>query len=235
MRIPHSSLLSGVLGFGVGIGLTLGAQQLLAYLEASTSATQTTRPNPSLASPLLLEGEPSIGSPTATLTIVEFSDFECSYCKQFHDQVMPQLTSDYINTGKVRFVHKDLPLPFHRQAIPSAAAARCAGEQKQYWEMYGTLFDQQSCLNCKGVLGIAKEQQLDMTSLQECMQKKSTIALINANQSEADLHNIRATPTFVIGATRSDGKFEGTIIEGALPWPQFKDKIDQELRKLESS
>jgi len=91
-------------------------------------------------------------------------------------------------------------------------------------------FDQQNCLNCKGVLAIAAEEELDTTALKACMERESTLAVINANRSEASLHNIRATPTFVIGPTRSNGSLDGQIIEGAMPWDTFKSTIEEALR-----
>ena len=183
----------------------------------------------------MLQGEPVLGNPSAPLTIVEFSDFECSYCRRFHEKVMPQLKRNYIDTGLVRFVHKDLPLPFHPHALPAAAAARCAGEQSRYWKMYAALFDQQNCLSCKGVLSIAADEDLNTTSLEACMEREATVAVINSNRSEASLHNISATPTFVIGPTQSDETLEGRLIEGALPWNTFKSTIDAALRDLEQS
>ena len=119
-------------------------------------------------------------------------------------------------------------LPFH-QARP-AAAARCAGEQNRYWDLYSALFDQQSCLECKGVVGIAEGLNIDSSALQACIKRNTTQALIAANLSEAELHNIRATPTFVIGPSRTDAKHDGEIIEGAMPWPRFKALIDQQLQ-----
>ena len=219
------------LGLGIGSSGTVILQQW-----SSTSSTvpnapvkRQRPPEAALTTELLLQGEPAMGSNDAPVTIVEFSDFECSYCRRFHDQVLPSLKRDYIDTGLVRFIHKDLPLPFHRQARPAAAAARCAAEQNRYWDLYGALFDQQTCLECKGVIGIAEATNLDTSELQACMQKGTTQRIIKANLSEAKLHNIRATPTFIIGPSRSDEKHHGDIIEGALPWPQFKDLIDQQL------
>ena len=219
------------LGLGIGSSGTVILQQW-----SSTSSTvpdapviRQRLPEAALTTELLLQGEPAMGSNDAPVTIVEFSDFECSYCRRFHDQVLPSLKRDYIDTGLVRFIHKDLPLPFHRQARPAAAAARCAAEQNRYWDLYGALFDQQTCLQCKGVIGIAETINLDTSELQACMQKGTTQRIIKANLSEAELHNIRATPTFIIGPSRSDEKHHGDIIEGALPWPQFKDLIDQQL------
>ena len=231
MQIPHRSVVGFLAGVALGIGSTLVVQRLQEQRLPQPSQTQA-RPIPALTSPLLLKGEPALGDASAPLTIVEFSDFECSYCRRFHEQVMPQLKSEYIDTGLVRFVHKDLPLPFHPHALPAAAAARCAGEQNRYWDLYAALFDQQNCLNCKGVLAIATEEQLNTAALQACMERKSTVALINANRSEASLHNISATPTFVIGPTQSDGSLDGRVIEGALPWSTFKSTIDEALREV---
>ena len=222
-------------GFIAGVTLGISSMVVIQKLQEQNLATRSepqNRPIPVLTTPLLLQKEPALGKTSAPLTIVEFSDFECSYCRRFHGQVFPQLKSQYIDTGLVRFVHKDLPLPFHPHALPAAAAARCAGEQNRYWDMYAALFDQQNCLSCKGVLTIAAEEQLDTTALQTCMEGKATVAVINANRSEASLHNINATPTFVIGPTQSDGSLDGQVIEGALPWSTFQSTIDKALDGL---
>ena len=229
MQIPHRIVVGFLAGIALGVGSTVIVKSLLGQDLPQPSKPQA-RPIPALNSPLLLMGEPALGATNAPLTIVEFSDFECSYCRRFHEKVFPQLKTEYIDTGLVRFVHKDLPLPFHPQALPAAAAARCAGEQGRYWDLYSGLFDQQNCLNCKGVLAIAAEEELDTTALKACMERESTLAVINANRSEASLHNIRATPTFVIGPTRSNGSLDGQIIEGAMPWDTFKSTIEEALR-----
>ena len=231
MQIPHRGMVGFLAGIALGIGGTVVVERLLEQHLAQPSEPQA-RAIPALTSPLLLQGEPVLGDPNAPLTIVEFSDFECSYCRRFHKQVMPQLKRDYIDTGLVRFVHKDLPLPFHPHALPAAAAARCAGEQNRYWELYSSLFDQQNCLGCKGVLTIAGEADLNRSKLKACMEQESTLALINANRSEASLHNISATPTFVIGPTQSNGSLDGLVIEGAVPWSTFKSTIDKTLKGL---
>ena len=231
MQVPHRGMVGVLAGIALGIGGTVLVERLLEQHLAQPSEAQA-RATPALTSPLLLQGEPVLGDPNAPLTIVEFSDFECSYCRRFHKQVMPELKRNYIDTGLVRFVHKDLPLPFHPHALPAAAAARCAGEQNRYWELYSSLFDQQNCLGCKGVLAIAAEAELNTSKLQACMKRDSTLALINANRSEAALHNISATPTFVIGPTQSDDSLEGEVIEGALPWASFQSTIETALRKL---
>ena len=238
MRLLHrklSTLTSTIALLGMGLGLGTGGTLLLQAITLAPKnepAEPQKRIQPKLTTDLLLEGEPNLGNARAPLTIVEFSDFECRYCQQFHQSVMPNLKKEYIETGLVRFIHKDLPLPFHRQAFPAAAAARCAGEQNKYWTTYGALFDGQSCLQCKGVVAIAREQGVDATTLQACMNRAATKALINANISEAQLHGIRATPTFVIGPTRTDNTHRGEIMEGAMSWAQFKVMLDEQLTAL---
>ena len=232
MQIPHRSVIGFLAGVALGIGGTVIVEKMLARRLAAPKEPQA-RSIPVLTSPLLLQGEPALGDPSAPLTIVEFSDFECSYCRRFHEKVMPKLKHKYIATGLVRFVHKDLPLPFHPHALPAAAAARCAGEQNRYWDTYDALFEQQNCLSCKGVLSIAAEEELNTTALEACMESEATVTAVNSNRSEASLHNISATPTFVIGPTKSDETLEGSVIEGALPWKTFQSSIDQALQDLE--
>ena len=234
MQIPHRSLVGFLAGMALGVGSTVVVLHLNEQERTQANKPQT-RPSPAITSPLLLKEEPALGDASAPLTIVEFSDFECSYCRRFHEQVFPQLKRQYIDTGLVRFVHKDLPLPFHHHALSAAAAARCAGEQNRYWDVYAALFDQQNCLDCMGVLSIAAKEELDMAELRTCMERKSTVAMINANRSEASLHNINATPTFILGPSRIDGTLDGRVIEGALPWKTFKTTIDKALDELGQS
>ena len=129
----------GWLALGLGIG-SYGT--LVLHHRASTVLNVPNErvvhqypPEAALTTELLVQGEPTLGLGKAPVTIVEFSDFECPYCRQFHKQVTPSLKREYIDTGLVRFIHKDLPLPFHSQAKHAAAAARCAGEQNRYWDL----------------------------------------------------------------------------------------------------
>ena len=234
MKITNRNWVGFLAGIALGISSSVVVLKLHEQQQTPPSEPQM-RPSPALTSPLLLEGEPALGNASAPITIVKFSDFECSYCRRFHEIVFPQLKSQYIDTGLVRFVHKDLPLTHHTHALQAAAAARCAGEQDRYWDLYSGLLKQQNCLDCKGVLAIAAEEELNTTALQACMERGSTLAVINANRSEASLHNISATPTFVIGPTQSNSRLNGQVIEGALPWDTFKSTIDAVIHDLERS
>ena len=153
------------LGLGIGSGGTLVLQQWIATSTPTLEArAEQTPEKPALTTELLLEGEPSLGSSKAPLTIVEFSDFECPYCRVFHEQVLPRSNgSTSTRTGALHPQGSTAAVPRPGQA--AAAAARCAGEQNRYWDLYSALFDQQTCLECKGVVGIAEALNLDISAL----------------------------------------------------------------------
>jgi protein-disulfide isomerase len=90
------------------------------------------------------DDDPSLGDPNAPVTIIEFSDFQCPYCRRFWEQTLPQLKSEYIDTGKVRLVYRDYPLStIHPGALPAAMAAGCANEQGKFWEYHDQIFEEQ--------------------------------------------------------------------------------------------
>lgn len=220
------------LGVALGVGGTLAAQKLRppAPTEQADSKQEREPQQPRrLTMDLLLRGDPALGRNDAPLTIVEFSDYQCPYCRRFQQQVFPALKREYIDRGLVRFIHKDLPLPFHQQAEASAAVARCADRQDAFWTVHQALYDQQSCLECRGPGPIAIAAGVDDTALNRCLRDPATLEAVESNRSEAGLHDIRATPTFVIGPTISSDRHRGLIVEGALPWPQFRALIQQEL------
>jgi len=221
------------LGIAIGSSVTLLLFKTKGtWPSPNDRQTQRSTHKPRLKTPVITKNEPSIGESNAPITIVEFSDFECPYSAVFSNKIMPNLKREYINPGLVKFVHKDLPLSFHSQAIRAASATRCTSTQNQYWELYDAIFSQQDCLNCKGVLSIAKEQRLDTKAMAKCMKRDSTLKIIATNTSEARLNDIRATPTFIIGPTRNDGKHDGTVIEGAVSWSTFKAAINQQIEKM---
>jgi len=229
MKPLYKTVLTVLAGAGIGVTLTLGGQW--GQEQWQRRAAERANQPPVLKSPLLIKGEPTLGSATAPVTIVEFSDFECPYCKRFHDEVFPQLKKNYIDKGLVRFVHKDLPLPFHEEAKPAAIAARCSTEQGLYWTTYAALFNKQTCLSCQGAESIAASTGINQEKLNQCKQKGQMAKAVTANLSEAELQGIRATPTFVIGPSRN-GSHSGEVIEGALPWGIFELAIQRTLNQV---
>lgn len=214
-------------GLGLGCGLTLATQW--GHQEWGRRTKAAVNHPPALRSPLLIQAEPTLGSTNAPVTIVEFSDFQCPYCKRFHDEVFGPLKKHYIDKGLVRFVHKDLPLPFHEQSRPAAIAARCSAKEGGYWKTYQALFSRQNCLECQGAEAIAIQAGLDRDNLKQCLKQGKIDQIVSTNLSEAELHGIRATPTFVIGTSQKN-QHSGDIIEGAMPWDRFKQVVDNALK-----
>jgi len=217
-------------GLVLGSGLTIGYQRLLNRADV-IKQEHTNRHSATLQVPLKLKGDPALGAENAPLTIVMFSDYECPYCKRFHDEVLPRLKEEYIKKGIVRLIHKDLPLPFHSTADPAARAARCSANNKEYWKVYSALFRDQGCLTCLGPSQIAqKVSTSNKSKLEDCMKSKRISLAIASNASEATLNNIKGTPTFIIGPSDKENA-SGEIVEGALPWPDFRVRIEKALIK----
>ena len=118
---------------------------LLEKQEAQLARAVAPQPSAAPAPPQKVQmsvgnGWYSLGRPDAPVTLVEFGDYQCPFCKQFHTTAYSDLKKNYIDTGKVRFVSRDLPLEFHPFALRAAEAARCAGDQGKYWEMRDALY-----------------------------------------------------------------------------------------------
>ena len=221
-----------IAGAALGSGITIGIQSLHANSDGRKKVDLPSKRV--LETPLLIRGEPKLGSENSPITIVEFSDFQCPFCKKFHDQVFAKLDEEYISKGLVRFIHKDLPLPFHSYAYDAAAIARCSRSDKQYWSIYRAFFNKQNCMSCLGPKTIATASAISSSEIERCLKKGRIREVINSNLSEAKLHLIQATPTFIIGRT-SPEIHTGEIIEGAIPWSEFKKIVERKLAEAKQS
>jgi len=169
----------------------------------------------------------SQGKDDAPVTIVEFADFQCPYCRRFDQSTFAELKKNYIDTGKVRFLARDLPLEFHANAQRAAEAARCAGDQGKYWEMRQALFASSgSDLSRDGILKGAQTLSLDESSFAACLDSEKHRAEIQADLAESTRLRITGTPTFVIGKSGKE-TLEGVKINGALPLSAFEGAIRQ--------
>jgi len=166
-----------------------------------------------------------IGREDAPVTIIEFTDLQCPYCARYASQTFPRLKREYVDTGKLRYTSRDLPLPFHSFALPAAVASRCAGEQGQFWEFREALFAAQGTLGTEPYGRIAGQLGLDVAQLEACRSKGEQESSVRADLAMASQHGIRSTPTFVIGRV-VDGEFQGEVVSGAQPYEFFKAKLD---------
>jgi len=162
---------------------------------------------------------PSMGPMDAPIVIVEWSDYQCPFCKRAAPTVN-QVLAEY--KDKIRFVYRDYPLPFHKQAMPSSLAAHCAEDQGKFWEYHNNLFDVAGDLSEADLTKRATDLALDMTKFNACMQAKTDEAAINAAYNEGAAVGVTGTPAFFIN---------GRMLVGAQPIDQFRSVIDDELSR----
>ncbi len=174
--------------------------------------------------------EYSIGRSDAPLTLLEFTDYQCPYCRRFHAETWPLLKKNWIDTGRLRFIVRDLPLDFHAAAMPAAQAAHCAGEQGKFWEMHDALLSGDDPLATGGIDRRALKLGLDLERLHACTRANRYEGDIARNIAAADSLHIHGTPAFVIGRTRGNA-LEGQLVSGAQPYEDF----DGALRQLLAS
>ncbi len=162
-------------------------------------------------------GEPALGPENAPITIVEFSDFDCPFCKDTYAP-MERVLEEY--KGKVRFVYRDFPLAMHKRAMPASQAARCAHEQDKYWIYYRSLMEIKGDLSDEDLKKRATDLSLDMTKFEECYGSNRHAATVQAAMEDAKKLGVTGTPTFFIN---------GRMLVGRQGYDQFKQIIEQEL------
>ncbi|HEX4388924.1 MAG TPA: thioredoxin domain-containing protein [Steroidobacteraceae bacterium] len=168
----------------------------------------------------------SLGRSDAPVTLVEFTDYQCPFCRRFQAETFPLIKKNYIDTGKVRFIVRDLPLEFHSSARPAAEAAHCAAEQGKFWEMHEALLSGADPLANGGIDKRAKAVGLDLTRLHECMRGARYEAAIAANAAAADSLGLNGTPAFVLGRVEN-GVLVGEVGAGAQPYVAFDEAIKE--------
>jgi protein-disulfide isomerase len=170
--------------------------------------------------------EPLLGSKDAPITIVEFTDYQCPFCQRFHVATFPDLKKNYIDTGKVRFYSRDMPLDFHPNAMRAAQAARCAADQGQFWKMRDIMGANPDKLGMPDLLATAADLKLDVNTFKGCVESGKYKSAIETDVAEAMRVGADGTPAFVIGKSTPEG-VEGELLVGAQPYPVFDLKLRQ--------
>lgn len=170
-----------------------------------------------------------VGRADAELAIVEFSDYECPFCKRHAKQTMPLLKDKYIATGKLKYVYVDYPLPSHARAKSAAVAANCAGEEGMYWEMHDRLFDSQNALNKQKYTELAASLKLDPEKFARCLDSPQHAAKIDRNLAWGESLGVQGTPAFFIGRLHDGTVTNVKALSGALPFSSFERVLDSML------
>jgi len=169
----------------------------------------------------------ALGSADAPLMIVEFSDYQCPYCQRFHAEVLPELRRNFIDTGKVRLVFKDLPLAMHREALPAAVAARCAAAQGKYWEMNEALFANQAKLSAGLYARLAEALHLDLKAFEACRTDPATTQAVRRDTREAQQFGLTSTPSFLMGRREGERLRIERVGRGFATYTVFAQELDK--------
>ena len=169
-----------------------------------------------------LDNDPVLGNKDAPVTIVSFEDYQCPYCGRAFQQTFPLLKKDYVDTGKVKMVFRDYPLPFHPNAEPAAEASECAHEQGKFWEYHDALFENQQNLGTELYLQLAEKLKLDTNKFKQCIESGKYKQEVQDDFSYGSQVGVSGTPTFFVN---------GIMLVGAQPYQAFQQVIEAELKK----
>jgi protein-disulfide isomerase len=193
-------------------------EQLMARLRKEGDAKILLEP-PRINVSLGAGGHPTLGPKNAPVTVIEFADFQCPYCKRSEDAVQ-EIHKKY--GDQIQLVFMDFPLGFHPHAMPAANAARCANAQGKFWQYHDALFADQSKLEATDLKATAKTLGLDTAKFDACFDKNQYSDAIQKDLEEGHKLNVNGTPTFFI---------DGQEVVGAQPTESFTSIIDKELAK----
>jgi protein-disulfide isomerase len=189
-------------------------------------SAKPTAPN---AISLNVHGEPFKGDSRARVAIMEYSDFDCSFCAKYATEIYPLIDENYIKPGKVKYFFRDLLSPEYPNALFNARLARCAGEQGKFWEMHDRLFANPSAVTGQDFAPHAQALGLNTEKLRQCLASDRYTENIRSSTVGAARIGIRGTPAFLIGTVTADGDFLRTtnVFVGADSYAAIKSFLDE--------
>lgn len=229
IQVSKSSLMTGLV---VVLAILLVVSLLTGGFSGNTSGNVVAPSNPSAGNnqpnnlpPInmeaLVDDDATRGDSNAPVTIVEFSDYECPFCARFYSETEGLIQSNYIDTGKVKFVYRDFPLnSIHPQAQKAAEAAECAGEQGKYWEMHEKLFTQGVSGGVASFKQYAADIGLDTGEFNSCLDSGRMAGEVAKDLRDGQGAGITGTPGFIIN---------GKLVSGAQPFSVFQQEIEAAL------
>jgi len=159
-----------------------------------------------------LSKEPMLGNKNAPVEIIVFDDFQCPFCARFEQQSFKEIKTNYIDTGKVKFIYMHFPLGFHSMAAPAAEATECAHEQGKFWELHDKIFENQASLNEENLKKWAQEIGLNMEDFNTCYSTGKYSEEVQKEMALGSSVGIQGTPSFLIN---------GKLAVGALPMDDY--------------
>lgn len=218
---------------GIVIALAVFLTNKGANQEATVSKNKETitagsneEESPSTSSSSMLGNAPYVGDKSqAKIAVIEYSDFQCGYCKRHADQVYPELKSKFVDTGKIIYVFKSYPLGESGLGYNAAIASQCVAglvDGDKFALFHTKMFSVTSDADIKAA---AVELGVDAGKYDACIASEDTKEKVMADRTEGSKAGVQGTPGFVVGKIGDDGKVEGVIIKGAYPFSEFESAI----------
>ena len=201
-------------------------QEIKALLQGPRAGTPSA-PSQPVNMVLTLDGDPVKGDKSASVVLVEFTDYQCPFCARHARDTMPQIEAEYVKTGKLRYVTREFPLDsIHPQAFRASDAALCAGDQGKYWEMHARLFANQRALAPGQLASHAQAVGLDEAKFGQCLEGGTKAAKVRKDLADGAKAGVTGTPAFFIGVADGANVKVTRTIKGAHPFASFKEAID---------
>jgi len=192
------------------------------------------KPKPFEPTDISLKGAPVMGDADAKVTVVEFTDYQCPFCRRHKGQTLPKIREQYIESGKVRYALRQFPLTrIHPQAQKASEAALCAGGQGKYWELHERIFANQKKLSDADLVSYAEETGLDTVEFKKCLESGKYEEQVKEDLQAGAKGGVRGTPSFFLGLTDPDdpSKIRATrFLRGAQPFQAFQKAIEELLK-----
>jgi protein-disulfide isomerase len=209
-------------------------QAIKSILQEAQARQQAQAPagDPFVSKTIAIANEPTRGNAAAKITIVEVSDYHCPFCRRQTLQTLPQLMTDYVNSGKVKYVFVDYPIAqLHPDAFQSHEAADCAGDQGKYWPMHDSLFTNPPARDAAQLTAQAKTVGVDEGKFAACLGGGVHAAAIRESIARMQQLGVGGTPLTLIGLTPAAGAPMKVVssVYGARPYADFKTAIDAAL------
>ena len=179
----------------------------------------------------LAPGDRSLGRSDAPVTLVEYTDYQCPFCRQFHITAFEEIKQNYIDTGKLRYVSRNFPLAMHENARGAAVAGRCAADQGQFWEMRHVMIVNATQLKPENLITYASDLRLDLGKFRNCLETHKYRADVDRSLMEGQAIGVTGTPSFVLGRSGSN-KVDGVRLVGAMPYAVFDSKLKELLPEV---
>jgi protein-disulfide isomerase len=203
--------------------------QTIKSLLQQAQAPSAPAGDPFVGKSIVITDEPTRGNASAKITVVEVSDFHCPFCRRQTLQTVPSLMTDYVNSGKVKYVFVDYPIAqLHPDAFRSHEAASCAGDQGKYWQMHDSLFTNAPVRDAAQLTAQARTIGLDEAKFGSCLSGGVHAAAIRNSIARMQQLGVGGTPLTLIGLTPAPGAQMKVVasVYGARPYADFKDAID---------